>query len=161
MKVIFFGTPDYAVPSLQALIDSKHQVVAVVTQPDKPKGRSSRPVFTPVKALAYKYNIPVFQFEKIRKDDVTDLLNIDADIIVTCAYGQIIGANILFAKKYGVINLHGSLLPKYRGSSPIQWSLINGEKVTDIATTITDDMFIDDTYIIIKRGKKNYYIGRK
>lgn len=150
MKVIFFGTPDYAVPSLQALIDSKHQVVAVVTQPDKPKGRSSRPVFTPVKALAHKYNIPVFQFEKIRKDDVTDLLNIDADIIVTCAYGQIIGANILFAKKYGVINLHGSLLPKYRGSSPIQWSLINGEKVTGV-TVLKSDVGMDDGEVLMSK----------
>ena len=124
MKVIFFGTPIYAVPVLQALIDSKHKVVAVVSQPDKAVGRSNKIVPTPVKKLALEHNLPVFQYESIRKDDVSELLNIDADIIVTCAYGQIIGENVLFAKKYGVVNLHGSILPKYRGSSPIQWALI-------------------------------------
>ncbi len=150
MKVIFFGTPEYAVPSLQAIIDSRHQVVAVVSQPDKPKGRSNKPQFTPVKELAVKYNIPVFQYEKIRKDDVTTLLDIDADIIVTCAYGQIIGENILFAKKFGVINLHGSILPKYRGSSPIQWSLINGEKETGV-TVLKSGVGLDDGDILMSR----------
>lgn len=150
MKVIFFGTPEYAVPVLQAIISSKHQVVAVVSQPDKPKGRSNKPVFTPVKALAVKNNIPVFQYEKIRKDDVSELLNIEADIIVTCAYGQIIGANILFAKKFGVINLHGSLLPKLRGSSPIQWALINGEKTTGV-TVLKSGIGMDDGDILLKK----------
>lgn len=150
MKVIFFGTPEYAVPVLQAIINSKHQVVAVVSQPDKPKGRSNKPVFTPVKALAVKNNIPVFQYEKIRKDDVSQLLNIEADIIVTCAYGQIIGANILFAKKFGVINLHGSLLPKLRGSSPIQWALINGEKTTGV-TVLKSGIGMDDGDILLKK----------
>lgn len=150
MKVIFFGTPEYAVPALQAIIDSKHQVVAVVSQPDKPKGRSNKPQYTPIKELAMKYNIPVFQFEKIRKDDVSELLQIEADIIVTCAYGQIIGENILFAKKFGVINLHGSLLPKYRGSSPIQWALINGEKTTGV-TVLKSDVGMDDGNILMSR----------
>lgn len=150
MKVIFFGTPDYAVPALQAIINSKHQVVAVVSQPDKAKGRSNKIVPTPVKLLAMKYNIPVFQFEKIRKDDVSELLSIDADIIVTCAYGQIIGENILFAKKFGVINLHGSLLPKYRGSSPIQWSLINGDEITGV-TVLKSDIGMDDGDILMSK----------
>lgn len=150
MKVIFFGTPDYAVPALQAIINSRHQVVAVVSQPDKPKGRSNKPQFTPVKQCALKYNIPVFQFEKIRKDDVSAILDIDADIIVTCAYGQIIGENILFAKKFGVINLHGSILPKYRGSSPIQWALINGEKTTGV-TVLKSDIGMDDGDILMYR----------
>lgn len=148
MKVIFFGTPEYAVPVLDAIISSHHKVVAVVTQPDKPKGRSNKPVFTPVKELAVKHNIPVFQYEKIRKDDVSELLNIDADIIVTCAYGQIIGANILFAKKFGVINLHGSLLPKYRGSSPIQWALIDNQKETGV-TVLKSDVGMDDGDLLI------------
>ena len=108
MKVMFFGTPDYAVNVLQAILDSRHEVVAVVSQPDKAKGRSNKIVPTPVKQLAMAHNIPVFQYESIRKDDVSELLNIEADIIVTCAYGQIIGSNVLFAKKYGVINFHGS-----------------------------------------------------
>ncbi len=150
MKVIFFGTPEYAVPALDAIIHSHHEVVAVVSQPDKPKGRSNKPVFTPVKELAVKHNIPVFQFEKIRKDDVSELININADIIVTCAYGQIIGANILFAKKFGVINLHGSLLPKYRGSSPIQWSLINGDSSTGV-TVLKSDIGMDDGEVLMSR----------
>ena len=133
MKVIFMGTPEYSVPVLQAIIDSHHEVVAVVSQPDKAKGRSNKIVPTPTKQLAMKYDIPVFQFEKIRRDDVSELLAIDADIIVTCAYGQIIGENVLFAKKHGVVNLHGSILPKYRGASPIQCSLINGEKETGVS----------------------------
>ena len=150
MKVIFFGTPDYAVPVLDAIIHSKHEVVAVVSQPDRPKGRSNKPSPTPVKALALSHNIPVFQYERIRQDDVSELLNIEADIIVTCAYGQIIGANILFAKKFGVINLHGSLLPKYRGSSPIQWALINNEEKTGV-TVLKSGIGMDDGEILMSR----------
>lgn len=150
MKVIFFGTPEYAVPVLQRIIDSHHEVVAVVSQPDKPKGRSNKPVPTPVKKLAIENGITVFQYEKIRKDDVRELLNIDADIIVTCAYGQIIGSNILFAKKFGVINLHGSLLPKYRGSSPIQWALINQEKVTGVSI-LQSGVGMDDGAVMMAR----------
>ena len=150
MKVIFFGTPEYAVPVLQALIDSHHEVVAVVSQPDKAKGRSNKIVPTPVKSLALQYHIPVFQYEKIRKDDVSEMLSIDADVIVTCAYGQIIGSNVLFAKKYGVINLHGSILPKYRGSSPIQWALINGERETGV-TVLRSDVGMDDGEVMMTR----------
>ena len=150
MKVIFFGTPDYAVNVLQAIINSRHEVVAVVSQPDKAKGRSNKIVPTPVKKLALENNIPVYQFEKIRKDDVTELLNIDADIIVTCAYGQIIGENVLFAKKYGVINFHGSLLPKYRGSSPIQWALINNEKVTGVSV-LQSGIGLDDGPVMLEK----------
>ena len=150
MKVMFFGTPDYAVNVLQAILDSRHEVVAVVSQPDKAKGRSNKIVPTPVKQLAMAHNIPVFQYESIRKDDVSDLLNIDADIIVTCAYGQIIGSNVLFAKKYGVINFHGSLLPKYRGSSPIQWSLINGEKTTGVSV-LQSGIGMDDGPVMLEK----------
>jgi len=150
MKVIFFGTPEYAVPVLQAIIDSRHEVVAVVSQPDKAKGRSNKIVPTPVKQLALANNIPVFQYEKIRKDDVSELLSIDADIIVTCAYGQIIGSNILFAKKHGVINFHGSLLPYYRGSSPIQWALINNEKITGVSV-LRSGIGMDDGPVMLER----------
>jgi len=150
MKVIFFGTPEYAVPSLKALINSKHEVVAVVSQPDKPRGRSNKIVPTPVKEVALEHNIPVFQYEKIRKEDISELLNIESDIIVTCAYGQILGENVLFAKKFGVINLHGSLLPKYRGASPVQWSLINGEKETGV-TVLKSEMGLDDGDILLKK----------
>lgn len=150
MKVVYFGTPEYAVPTLKTLIESKHQVVAVVSQPDKPKGRSNKLVPTPVKEVALENNIPVFQYEKIRKEDISELLSIDADIYVTCAYGQILGANILFAKKYGVINLHGSLLPKYRGASPIQCALIGCENVTGV-TILKSGIGLDDGEIIAKR----------
>lgn len=151
MKVVYFGTPEYAVPSLKALINSRHEVVAVVSQPDKPRGRSNKIVPTPVKALAVENNIPVYQYEKIRKDDISELLNIDADIYVTCAYGQLLGENILKAKKHGVINLHGSLLPKYRGASPVQWTLINGEKETGV-TVLRSEIGLDDGDLILSKS---------
>lgn len=147
MKVVFFGTPEYAVNSLQAIISSRHSVVAVVTQPDKPVGRSNKIVPTPVKKLAMENKIPVFQYEKIRKEDISELLAIDADIYVTCAYGQILDEKILFAKKYGVINLHGSLLPKYRGASPVQCALIGCEKETGV-TILKSGIGLDDGEII-------------
>ena len=138
MKVVFFGTPEYAVPSLQAIIESKHEVVAVVSQPDKPVGRSNKLVPTPVKAKALEYGIKVFQYEKIRKEDISELLAIPADIYVTCAYGQILDEKVLFATKHGVINLHGSLLPKYRGASPVQSVLLGMEKETVEGTALAD-----------------------
>lgn len=128
MKIIFMGTPHYAEVILQRLIDSKHQVVAVVCQPDKPVGRKQILTEPEVKVLAKKHGIPVYQFKKIRIDGVETLKKIDADIMVTAAYGQILSQEILDITKYGVYNVHASVLPKYRGSSPIQWSLINGEK---------------------------------
>ena len=128
MKIIFMGTPHYAEVVLQKLIDSKHQVVAVVCNPDKPVGRKQTLTPPETKILAQKYNIPVYQFKKIRIDGVEALKKIDADIMITAAYGQILSQEILDITKFGVYNVHGSVLPKYRGSSPIQWSLINGEK---------------------------------
>lgn len=148
MKVVFFGTPEYAVPSLQAIIDSHHEVLAVVSQPDKPKGRSNKLVPTPVKELAMKYNIPVFQFEKIRKDDISELLALDADIYVTCAYGQILDEKVLYATKHGVINLHGSILPKYRGASPVQSVLIGCEKETGV-TILRSEIGMDDGDVLV------------
>jgi len=147
MKVIFFGTPEYAVPVLNSLINSHHEVLAVVSQPDKAKGRSNKIVYTPTKELALKHDIPVFQYEKIRKEDINDLLSIKADVMVSCAYGQILGSNILDATPHGVINLHGSILPKYRGSSPIQWSLINGETETGV-TVLRSDVGMDDGQVM-------------
>lgn len=128
MKIIFMGTPHYAEIILQKLIDSKHQVVAVVCQPDKPVGRKQ--ILTPpeTKVLAQKNGIPVYQFKKIRIDGIEPLKKIDADIMITAAYGQILSQEVLDITKFGVYNVHASVLPKYRGSSPIQWSLINGEK---------------------------------
>lgn len=149
MKVVFFGTPEYAANVLKSLINSRHEVVAVVSQPDKAIGRSNKIVPTPVKAVALEHNIPVFQYEKIRRDDISELLSIEADVYMTCAYGQILGENVLFAKKYGVINLHGSLLPKYRGASPVQCALLNNEKVTGVSV-LRSGIGMDDGDIMYK-----------
>lgn len=153
MKIVYFGTPDYAVAPLKALINSHHEVMAVVSQPDRPKGRSNKLQPTPVKKVALENNIPVFQYEKIRKEDISELLSIDADIYVTCAYGQILDDKILKAKKYGVINLHGSLLPKYRGASPVQWVLINGEKETGVSV-LRSEIGIDDGDVLLTKSIK-------
>lgn len=149
MKIVFFGTPDFSIPTLQKLIDSHHEVIGVVTQPDRPVGRNGRIVYSPVKQLALKYNIPVYQYEKIRRDGVEELVGLKADLFVTAAYGQILSKEILDASTYGVFNVHGSLLPKYRGAAPIQWAVINGEKTTGI-TILRSDVGMDDGDIILK-----------
>lgn len=142
MKIIFLGTPDFAVPTLKNLI-AHHEVVGVVTQPDKPVGRSGKLMPSPVKIEALKNDIPVFQFNKIRREGEEPLKALNADIMVTCAYGQILDEKILNLTPNGVYNVHGSLLPKYRGASPIQWSIINGEKETGI-TILKSGIGIDD-----------------
>lgn len=130
LKVIFMGTPDFAVPVLQKLIENT-KVVLVVTQPDKCVGRKQILTPSPIKEVALEHNIPVFQPIKIR-NDYASILNCDADIIITCAYGQIIPKVILDYPRLGCINVHASLLPKYRGGAPIHWCLINGEEETGI-----------------------------
>ena len=148
MKIIFMGTPEFAVPSLKALINSKHKIVAVVTQPDKPVGRSKSLQPSPIKELAMENNLQVLQFTKIRTEGVEIIQNLDADIIVTCAFGQILNAEILFAKKFGVINVHGSILPKYRGASPIQSAIIKGETKTGVSI-LKSDIGIDDGDVLL------------
>ncbi|WP_302381948.1 methionyl-tRNA formyltransferase [Anaerotignum lactatifermentans] len=134
MRVIFMGTPDFAVPSLEALL-TKHEVVLVVTQPDKPKGRGKKMVPTPVKTCALEHGIPVLQPEKVKEPEfVEQLRSYEPDLIAVTAFGQILSEPILEMPKYGCINVHGSLLPKYRGAAPMQWSIIDGEKVTGITT---------------------------
>lgn len=130
LKVVFMGTPEYSVPVLQGLIDN-YNVVGVVTQPDKEVGRHKELCFSPIKKLALEHNIKVVQPEKIR-NDYHCVLELDPDIIVTCAYGQIIPAEILDYPKYKCINVHASLLPKYRGGAPINRAIMNGEKETGI-----------------------------
>lgn len=130
MKVVFMGTPDFAVNVLQGLIDN-YDVIGVVSQPDKRVGRRQELRNTPVKELALKHNISVFQPEKI-KSDYKDIIDLNPDIIITCAYGQIIPKEILDCPKYGCINVHASLLPKYRGGAPIHRSIINGDSKTGI-----------------------------
>ncbi len=134
MRVVFMGTPDFAVPTLEALA-SRHDVVAVVTQPDKPKGRGKAMAFPPVKEAALRHEIPVYQPVKAREESFVEFLrNLAPEVIVVTAYGQILPESILNIPPYGCINVHASLLPKYRGAAPIQWAILNGEKETGITT---------------------------
>jgi methionyl-tRNA formyltransferase len=147
-KVIFMGTPDFAVPILEGLIEN-YDVIGVVSQPDKRVGRKQELVNTPIKEVALKNNIPVFQPIKIR-EEYQEIIDLGADIIVTCAYGQIIPKEILDAPRLGCINVHGSLLPKLRGGAPIHWAIINGEKKTGM-TIMYMDVKMDSGDIISQR----------
>ncbi|SFQ16745.1 methionyl-tRNA formyltransferase [Lachnospiraceae bacterium XBB1006] len=150
MKVIFMGTPDFAVSSLERLIESEHEVILVVTQPDKPRGRGNQVSFSPVKEVAVKAGIPVFQPERIKtKESISYLRQFDADVMVVVAFGQILSKEILTMPRYGCINVHGSLLPKYRGAAPIQWAVLNGEKVSGV-TTMRMDEGLDTGDIMMK-----------
>ncbi len=133
MKIVFMGTPDFARVALDKIMKEGHEVVLVVTQPDKPKGRSGQLQISEVKELALKYNIPVFQPERIRLPENVDYLKgIDADIYVVAAFGQILSQEILDIPRFGCVNIHASLLPKYRGAAPIQQAIIDGETVTGV-----------------------------
>ena len=141
MKIVFFGTPDFAVPTLEKLLENKDfQVMSVVTQPDKRRERGNKLTPSPVKAFATDHHIPVWQPERVKKDveTLTQLKQIEADIFVVIAYGQILSKKILDMPKLGCINVHGSILPQYRGAAPIQWSIYNGEKETGITTMLMD-----------------------
>ena len=135
MKIVYMGTPDFAVPPLAALVQNGYEVTAVVTQPDKPKGRGKTLLPTPVKEEAMKHDIPVYQPLKVREPEFVETLKkLEPDMIIVAAFGQIIPASILHMKKYGCINVHASLLPSYRGAAPIQWAVINGDKVSGVTT---------------------------
>ena len=135
MKIIFMGTPDFSVGTLEALVEAGHEVVLAVTQPDKPKGRGGKMQFTPVKETAMKYDIPVFQPKKVREAEcIEELRKYNADVMVVVAFGQILPKEILEMTPYGCINVHASLLPKYRGAAPIQWAVIDGEEVSGVTT---------------------------
>lgn len=140
MKIIFMGTPDFSVGTLEALVEAGHEVVLAVTQPDKPKGRGKEMQFTPVKECALKHNIPVYQPRRVREAEcVEELRKYEADIMVVVAFGQILPKEILEMTPYGCVNVHASLLPKYRGAAPIQWSIIDGEEVTGVTTMQMDE----------------------
>lgn len=140
MKVIFMGTPDFSVGTLEALVEAGHEVVLAVTQPDKPKGRGKEMQFTPVKECAIKYGIPVFQPVKVREAScIEELRKYEADIMIVVAFGQILPKEILEMTPYGCVNVHASLLPKYRGAAPIQWAIIDGETVTGVTTMQMDE----------------------
>ncbi|MEH2245593.1 methionyl-tRNA formyltransferase [Nostoc sp.] len=141
MKIVFFGTPQFAVPTLEKLLNhSEFEVLAVVTQPDKRRERGNKLTPSPVKAIATAHNLPVWQPERVKKDTetLTQLKQSDADVFVVVAYGQILSSKILNMPKLGCINVHGSILPKYRGAAPIQWCLYNGERETGITTMLMD-----------------------
>ncbi len=151
MRVVFMGTPDFAVGTLKALIEAGHDVAAVVTQPDKPKGRGKELLMTPVKAEAVKAGIPVYQPEKIRKNEefLSELKKLNPDVIVVVAFGQILPVSVLELPKYGCVNVHASLLPMYRGAAPLQWVIINGEKVSGV-TTMQMDKGLDTGDMLLK-----------
>ena len=139
MRIVFMGTPDFSVPTLKALVDAGHDVAAVVTQPDKPKGRGKEMQMTPVKVQALEYKIPVYQPVKVRDQAFIQVLReMDADVFVVIAFGQILPKDVLELPRYGCVNIHASLLPKYRGAAPIQWCVIDGEKETGITTMMMD-----------------------
>ena len=140
MRVVFMGTPDFAVGTLKAIIEAGHDVAAVVTQPDKPRGRSKSLVFSPVKEEAVAHGITVLQPERARDEAfVEELRTYNADVIVVVAFGQLLPASIINMPRYGCINVHASLLPKYRGASPIQWAVIDGCEYSGVTTMKMDE----------------------
>lgn len=150
MKVIFMGTPEFSVGTLEALIQAGHEVVLAVTQPDKPKGRGGNMQYPPVKETALAHGIPVFQPKKIRDaENIEELKKYPADVMVVIAFGQILPQEILDMTPYGCINVHASLLPKYRGAAPIQWAVMNGEQVSGV-TTMQMDAGLDTGDMLLK-----------
>ena len=151
MKIVFMGTPDFAVPSLKSLIN-EFGVEAVFTQPDRPKGRGKKLGMSPVKEVALENNIPVYQPLRLKNEPETieELKNMEPDFIIVVAFGQLLPKEVLDIPKYGCINLHASLLPKYRGAAPLNWAIINGEKISG-NTTMLMDIGLDTGDMLLKR----------
>ena len=140
MRIVFMGTPDFSVPALEALVEGGHEVVAAITQPDKPKGRGKAVLMTPVKEKAMELGIPVYQPVKVREPEfVEKLRQMEPDAIVAVAFGQILPKSILEIPRYGCVNIHASLLPKYRGAAPIQWAVIDGERESGVTTMFMNE----------------------
>lgn len=137
MRIVFMGTPEFAVPSLKALCENGYDVVGVVTQPDRPKGRGNRVIMSPVKEYALSRNIPVLQYQRIRREGVEDLKALKPDLCVTAAFGQILSQEILDIPPMGTINVHASLLPRHRGSAPINWAIMQGDDEVGVTTMMT------------------------
>jgi len=148
MKIVFLGTPGFALRPLIALNNSRHEIVAVISQPDRAKDRKGNLLPTPVKELAIQLNLPIYQFESI-KNQIALLKSFEADIFITVAYGQILNQEVLDVAKFGVINAHASLLPKYRGASPIQSAILNGERETGI-TIMQTELGLDSGGILLQ-----------
>ena len=152
MNIVFMGTPEFAVPTLQMLIDEGHTISGVVTQPDRPKGRGNKETMSPVKELAIKYGLTVFQPERVKgnEDFYNDIKALNPDVMIVVAYGKILPESILEIPSLGCINIHGSLLPSYRGAAPIQWSIINGEEKTGV-TIMYMDVGMDTGDMLLKK----------
>ncbi len=150
LRTVYLGTPQFAVPTLEAMVAAGHEVLSVYTQPDRPKGRGQSLAMSPVKEAALRLGLPVEQPERIRKDNSADRLREMApDVMVVVGYGQIIPQNIIDIPRFGIINVHGSLLPRYRGAGPIQWAIANGEAVTGV-TTMRIDAGLDTGDMLLK-----------
>jgi len=141
MKIVFMGTPDFARDSLEKIYNSGNEILAVVTNPDKPKGRGMKMIYTPVKEFALENNIKIYQPLKVRNNEefINEIRELNPDLLCVVAYGKILPKELLDIPKYGSINVHGSLLPKYRGAAPIQWAVLNGDKVTGVTTMFMDE----------------------
>lgn len=155
MRIVFMGTPDFAVPCLDNLIKN-HQVVGVFTQPDKPVGRKQILTPPPVKVLAENNRIPVFQPEKIKNSNTLEIIKeLNPDVIIVVAYGKILPTEILTAAQYGCVNVHASLLPKYRGAAPIQWAILNGDKITGVSIMQMDEGIDTGDIILVRETEIN------
>ncbi len=152
MKIVFMGTPDFAEKSLEAVYNAGHEIVGIVTNPDRPKGRGMKLEASPVKKYAESKNLKIYQPEKIRKNEefIEEIRKLQPDVICVVAYGKILPKEILEIPKLGCINVHGSLLPKYRGAAPIQWAVLNGDKATGV-TTMYMDVGMDTGDMILKK----------
>ena len=151
MKILFMGTPDFSVSTLKFLVEKKLNVIGVITQPDKPKGRGNKVLMTPVKEAAIAYGIEVYQPKKIKDKEFVEIIkDMNPDLIIVVAFGQLLSKEILDIPKFGCINIHASLLPKYRGAAPINWAIINGEKVTGVTTMFMDEG-LDTGDMILKK----------
>lgn len=150
MQLVFLGTPAFAVPTLERVVEAGHQVIAVVTQPDRPRGRGQHAAAPPVKEAALRLSLPVYQPERVRRPEAVEYLRgLAADAMVVVGYGQIIPQNVIDLAPMGIINVHGSLLPKYRGAGPIQWAILNGETRTGV-TTMRIDAGLDTGDMLLK-----------
>lgn len=150
MRVVFMGTPDFSVPTLECIIEAGHEVVGVVTQPDKAKGRGKKVVYTPVKEKALEHGLTVYQPRRAREREFIEQMRaLNPDVMVVVAFGQILPKELLDIPKYGCVNVHASLLPKYRGAAPIQWAVIRGEKVSGV-TTMQMDVGLDTGDMLLK-----------
>lgn len=152
MKIVFMGTPDFAEESLKAIYEEGHEIIGVVTNPDRPKGRGMKMIPSPVKEFATEKNLKVFQPEKVKKNEefINEIKELNPDVICVVAYGKILPKEILEIPKLGCINVHASLLPKYRGAAPIQWAVLNGDKITGV-TTMYMDVGMDTGDMILKQ----------